>query len=217
MLRLLTFVLLLANGLYLAWSQGVLPGLTSREQSEPQRLLLQLKPQSLQLLTVQDVRQIEAAAAQAKSPQCLQAGPFDEPQAAALRAALVSALPAGSWSLGPAPETSRWIVYMGKYASREALAKKRSELDSLKLRFEPLTDPSLQWGLSLGGHETQAAANAALISFNQRGVRTARVLQERTPGRGLFLRLPATDDALRPRLSELNVLLGDKLLLPCVK
>lgn len=215
MLRLLTFALLLANGLYLAWSQGVLPGLAPQAQSEPQRLLRQLKPQSLQLLTSQEARQIEAAAAQAKSTQCLQAGPFDEPQAVALRAALAAALPAGSWSLGPAPESTRWIVYMGKYASKEVLAKKRSELGSLNLRFEPLTDPSLQWGLSLGGYDSQAAASAALTSLNQRGVRTARVLQERTPGRGFFLRLPTMDDAMRPRLSELTGVLADKLLLPC--
>ncbi len=104
---------------------------------------------------------------------------------------------------------------MGKYASPEALAKKRSELASLNLRFEPLTDPALQWGLSLGGFETQAAADAALASLSQRGVRTAHVLRERAPSNGIMLRLPAADDSLRARLGDLQAALGGRALLAC--
>jgi hypothetical protein len=103
---------------------------------------------------------------------------------------------------------------MGKYASSEALAKKRAELASLNLRFEPLTDPALRWGLSLGGFETQVAAEAALASLSQRGVRTARVLQER-PSKGVMLRLPAADAAMQARLSELQAALGGKALIAC--
>jgi hypothetical protein len=216
MLRFLILSLLLINGLYFAWTEGAFPALGPEQQTEPQRLQRQLKPQALRLLTGQELRLWEASpAVSGKSTACLQAGPFDEARGASLRAALASVLPPGAWTLSTVTEPGRWIVYMGQYASPETLAKKRSELASLNLRFEPLTDPALQWGLSLGGFETQAAAEAALASLSQRGVRTARVLRERAPSSGIMLRLPAADDALRARLGDLQTALGGRALLAC--
>ena len=100
-------------------------------------------------------------------------------------------------------------------ANADALAKKSAELAALKLKFQPLNDPALRPGLSLGGYETQAAANAALADLVQRGVRTARVLPERAEVRGVMLRLPAADEALRRKLDALKPVLADKALTPC--
>ena len=215
MLRFLVLSLLLVNGLYFAWTERVFPAWGPEQQTEPQRLQRQIKPEALHLLTAQEVLQSETVATSGKSTVCLQAGPFDEVQTTSLRAALASILPPGSWALSNATEPARWIVYMGKYASPEILAKKRSELASLNLRFEPLTDPALQWGLSLGGFATQAAADAARANLSQRGVRTARVLQERAQSTGIMLRLPAADEALQARLGELKSALGGKALVGC--
>lgn len=217
MLRFFVLALLLLNGLYFAWAQGFLQalGLAPASQAEPQRLALQIKPETLRLLTQQDLRQPEAPPPVVKPPVCLQAGLFDEAQSAQLRSALEPVLPAGSWLLEPALEPARWVVYMGPYPSAEALAKKRAELASLKLNFEPISDPALQGGLSLGGYETQAAATAGLNALSRRGVRTARVLQERAELGGMLLRLPAADDSLRARLDEVKSALAGKLLEPC--
>jgi len=215
MLRLLVLCLLLVNGLYFAWTERVFPGWGPQQQTEPQRLQRQIKPEALHLLTAQELLQWETAAAAGKSSVCLQAGPFEEAQASSLRAALAAVLPAGSWTLSNTAEPARWIIYMGKYASPEALAKKRSELASLNLRFEPLTDPALQWGVSLGGFATQATADAALAGLSQRGVRTARVLQERAQPSRLMLRLPAADEALQARLGELQSALAGKAFMAC--
>ncbi|MEI6732695.1 MAG: SPOR domain-containing protein [Comamonadaceae bacterium] len=216
MLRFLILSLLLFNGFYFAWTEGAFPALGPEQQAEPQRLQHQLRPQALRLLTGHELRLWETSSAvSGKSSACLQAGPFDEARGASLRAALTSALPPGSWTLSTVAEAGRWIVYMGKYASAEALAKKRAELGSLNLRFEPLTDPALQWGLSLGSFDTQAAADAALAGLNQRGVRTARVLRERAPSSGIMLRLPAADEAIRARLGDLQTALSGRALLAC--
>ncbi|WP_296444768.1 SPOR domain-containing protein [Rhodoferax sp. UBA5149] len=218
MLRFFVLLLVLLNGVYFAWSQGLLQALdfAPASQTEPQRLGQQIKPQALRLLTVQELRLADAAPRVAPSPtECLQAGLFDEAQSALLRSTLASVLPAGSWSLDAAVEPPRWIVYMGQYANAEALAKKRSQLASLNLKFEPLMDPALELGLSLGGFETQAAATTALAALSRRGVRTARVLQERAELRGMRLRLPAADDALRARLDALKPALAGKSLSPC--
>lgn len=218
MLRFFVLALVLLNGLYFAWSQGLLLGLgfAPVQQTEPQRLGQQIKPDALRLLTAQELSLAEAAVlVTARPAECLQAGLFDETQSALLRRALASALPAGAWSLDAAVEPARWIVYMGKYPSAEALAKKRSELASLKLKFEPLSNPALGLGLSLGGFNTQTAATAALEALSRRGVRTARVVQEQAEVRGVMLRVPAADDALRARLDELTPALVGKVWSPC--
>jgi hypothetical protein len=55
MLRLFVLVLVLLNSAYFAWSQGLLRGLgfAPAQQTEPQRLNQQIRPQDLHLLTVQ--------------------------------------------------------------------------------------------------------------------------------------------------------------------
>jgi len=218
MLRFFVLALLLINGVYFAWSQGFLQslGFAPAAQTEPQRLAQQIKPEALQVRTVQELRLTAAPPVAPKSGTCWQAGVFDGAQGTLLREALVAAdLPAGSWSLDPVNEPGRWIVYIGKFANAEALAKKSAELAALKLKFQPLNDPALRPGLSLGAYETQAAANAALLALVQRGVRTARVLPERAEVRGVMLRLPAADEALRGKLDALKPVLADKALSPC--
>lgn len=218
MLRLIVLVFLLLNGVYFAWSQGFLAGLgfAPAQESEPQRLAQQVRPDMLRLLTAKEVRLAEAEPrANGKPGECLQAGLFNETESAALRRALESSWPASAWVLEEAATPARWIVYMGKYASAEELLKKRTQLAALNLKFEPLTNPALELGLSLGGFATQEAANEALDAFARRGVRTARVMQERAEVPGALLRLPQVNDTLRARLDELKPALAGKPLGPC--
>jgi hypothetical protein len=218
MLRLFVLVLILLNGVYWVWSQDLLLGLgfAPAQQTEPQRLAQQIRPEAVSLLNVQDLHLLETAPRVASKPaQCLQAGLFDDAQSAVLQRTLASALPTGTWTLEEASEPARWIVYMGRYASAEILAKKRAELASMKLQFEPLTNPSLQLGLSLGGFDTKAAASAQLDSLGRRGLRTAKVVQERTEMRGMMLRVAQADEVLRSRLDELKPALAGKVLSPC--
>ena len=226
MLRLLVLALLLANAAYFAWSQGMLRGygLAPAALSEPQRIARQLRPEGLRILRPDEARRMDAAPAVAQTaaspvsaspPECLQAGLFDDTQTLALRTQLQAALPANSWRLETVVEPARWIVYMGKYPTADALAKKRAELASLNLKFDALAEPALEFGLSLGGFQTQAAANTALANLNRRGVRTARVVQERAEVRGAMLKLAAVDDVLKARLDEIKAVLADKPLRPC--
>jgi hypothetical protein len=217
MLRLIVLVLLLANGGFFAWSQGLLLpwGLGPAQQSEPQRMLQQVRPESVRILRPDELRRVESVAAQApRPPECLQTAALDEAQIAPLRSTLES-WPAGSWSLEPMVEPARWIVYMGRYAGVEQVARKRAELRQLGISFESLSNPDMEPGLSLGSFPTQAAANQQMQSLAEKGVQTARVVQERPEQRGQRLLLAAVDDNLRPRLSELTAALNTKPLRPC--
>ena len=217
MLRLGVLLLLLANGFYFAWSQGLLLawGQGPVQQSEPQRLAQQIRPETVRILKSDEVGRLETAAAGApRAPECLVAGPLDEAQVATLRP-LLEGWPLSAWNLEPTTEPPRWIVYMGRYAGVEQVARKKAELRQLGISFETLSNPALEPGLSLGGHATQAAANDQLAVLAERGVRTAKVMQERPAQNGQRLLLAAVDETLRPRLDDLRPALKDKTLRPC--
>jgi autonomous glycyl radical cofactor GrcA len=221
MLRFFVILLLLANGAYFAWSRGYLAvlGLAPVSQSEPARMQAQIKPEAMRPIGSNDARRMEVATAPtppapAKPAECLQSSLLSEKLAQAVRAA-AEALPTGSWALDSAEEPARWIVYMGKYNAPDVLAKKKSELRQLGVDYEPLLIASLEPGISLGGHATQAEATRELADLNKRGVRTAKVVQEKLAVKGQVLRLPAVDDALRGQLDGVRAALGSAALRSC--
>ena len=219
MLRLTVLLLILLNGVYFAWSEGVLQGLGygPLQQTEPQRLAQQIKPELIRVLTPDEARQLELAARPAAKPtECLQTGLLTAMVSAKLKAALeAGSWPAGSWRLEPVILPERWIIYMGKFQNAELQARKRGELLALNVKLQPLSLTSLQPGLSLGAFETQTAAQNGLKDLIARGVKTAKVVQERPEERGDSLRLPAVDDALRTRLDDIKTLLAGEPLRAC--
>ena len=221
MLRLLVLALLLANAGYFAWANGLLAsyGFAPQVQAEPQRLMQQIRPEAMQLLATDepappDVQPVAFKPA-AATGQCLQAGLFNDEQASALRARLQASLPAGSWVLESSVEPGRWIIYMGRYASDEALAKKRNELRQRGVAIEPLLNPAFNPGLSLGHFESEAEADAGLDKIVLRGVRTARVVQERPDARGQRLTLASADAPLLEQLDTLKAQLAGKPFQAC--
>jgi hypothetical protein len=220
MLRLFVLLLVLANSLYFAWSQGMLRayGWSPAEQSESQRLAQQIRPEAIRVLNADEARRVEIAAlAPARAPECLQAGLFSDAQMEGVRRALENSLPAGAWVIDAVVEPARWIIYMGRYPNADALAKKRGELLKLNFRPEPLQNPALELGLSVGNFETQSEATKELAILQKRGLRTARVVQERAETRGAMLRIPAADDAIRAKLDDVKTAIGDKTLKTCGK
>lgn len=226
MLRVFVLLLLILNGFYFAWGQGWLLayGYGPTPQSEPQRLLQQIRPEAIQIISAADAEAAKAAAEVAKAPVaaapsdalCLQSAVFDVARAEAVRAVLEASWPAGTWALEEAATPERWIIYMGKYDNAGELAKKRAQLTTLGLRFESVKNSALAPGLSLGAFASEALANAAMAGFAARGVRTARVVLEAPAGPGLRLRLPALDDELQKRLPTVRAALPGQALKPCL-
>lgn len=235
MLRLAVIVLLLANAGYYAWSQGLLKswGLAPEEQAEPQRMNEQIRPETLQILranpgkaspsssaapaapsgTAMASADAASAPAPAEAAECLQAGVFDDRQAEALRTAAAS-LPQGSWVLDPTPVPGRWMLYMGRFEDQETLDRKRAELRARKVDHDR-AGGTLEFGLSLGRFSSKDAAERELANLATKGVRTARVIQERPDTAGFTLRLPAVTDALRPQLDVLRTAMAGKTLRNC--
>ena len=225
MLRLTVLALVLANAGYYAYSQGLLSayGFAPATQSEPQRMTQQIKPDMLRILTMKENAQAEsilppqsaASAVVSGALECLQVGMFNEEQTVVLRDKLVSSLPQNSWVIESALVPARWLVYMGKYNSDESALKKKSELRGLGVSFEALNNSALEPGVALGSFKTQPEAEAELIRITKKGVKTAKVIQERTEQRGQRLRLPTVDAALRAQLDAIKPQLAGKAFAVC--
>ena len=227
MLRLVVLALILANAGYYAYSHGLLAayGLAPVAQAEPQRLTQQIKPGMLRILNLQEATQLDSptppsqALANARNMtgvlECLQVGMFNEEQIVVLRDKLVSTFPQNSWVIENALVPARWLVYMGKYNSDASVLNKKSELRGLGVSFEALNNPLLEPGLSLGSFKTQPEAEAELARIARKGVKTAKVMQERAEQRGQRLRLPAVDAALRGQLDAIKPQLAGKAWVAC--
>jgi hypothetical protein len=229
MLRIVAIALLLANGLYFAWTQGLLTGLgmAPAQQREPERLQGQIEPGSLRLLNgprgepeasppTPSVAVAEPAPVVASpATACWQAGGYTPAQAEALRGALVSAgLGEGQWQLSETRSSGRWVVYMGRY-NDEQMEKKKGELRELKIEFREVNLPSTGPGLALGTFSSEEAVQQALKDVAKKGVRTARAAVERPETVTVALRLPAITDVQKASVEGLGPALAGKTLERC--
>lgn len=216
MLRGLVFLLLMLNLGYLVWGQGwLLPyGMGPTTQREPQRLARQLHPEAVRIVVAEPASQPREAVDAAK-PECLQSAVLDAEQAGRVRTVLQNALPSQAWAIDEFALPSRWVVYMGKYANAVEVDKKRAELTRLGVTGESPRSPVLAPGLVLGTFDLQSQADTALKIFAERGVRTARVLQDVPTGPGFRLRLPAVNEAMKAQLPAVRAVLPSQALQPC--
>ena len=212
MLRALVIVLLLANLGFCAWTQGWLDnliGVRARSDREPERLLRQVRPETVQIVAPPGRAASEpvAAAALPAPLVCLEAGPFDASQLLAAEAAIRSAQPAfpeGSWVDQKIVQPASWLVYMGRYAGSDALARKEDELKRRNLDYEEVHLAGLEPGLSLGRFDDKPAADQALAAFAAQGLRTARVVKAGEATTTHLLRFEGADPALAARLTGLQ-------------
>jgi hypothetical protein len=105
---------------------------------------------------------------------------------------------------------------MGPYATAEAAARKQAELRGLGVKSELARSAAFQPGLSLGLSASESEGQAKLKALLPRGVRTARLVQERPESTVRNLKWPALDAAQRRRVEEaLAALPGGKPPRPC--
>jgi hypothetical protein len=134
---------------------------------------------------------------------CLEVGPLDDNAAVeGAERTLAGVLPARTWRRDTRTSGAQYAVFVGPIYSRETANARRDELTRLRMSFEAVTLPGGQeGGYSLGLHDSQAAAQAALEGFRERGLRNASVALVRESGPRTWLRMdrlaPAQADAVR--------------------
>lgn len=229
MLRALVLLLVAANLLFFAWSQSWLEGFGLRPHAdrEPDRLKRQVRPEAVVILPPPAASAASAgagtsstsaapvavpasaatpvaAAASTAGVECVEAGPFGAGAAVSAAAWVRNAGAPDGWREVAIETPTRWLVYMGRYADPSAAARKEEELRRTRLNFELVREPAeLAPGFSLGRYDSRAAAEKALEQFSQRGVRSARVVEQ--PGRAQhFLRAASAPRALAEKLLALR-------------
>jgi hypothetical protein len=216
MLRALIVALLLLNLAFFAWTRGWLDavvGLRSTGDREPERMLRQVRPELIRILPASAA--IEAAPVVLA---CFETGPFTDAEIGAAEARAQAQLPAGSWVSVKTEQPGTWLVYMGRYASRDALTRKEEELKRRKAPYEEIgVPPALAPGLSLGRFEQRAAAVTALEQFTQQGIRTARVVELVPASNRHMLRVEKADPALSAQLVALPAETFGKAFAGCAK
>jgi hypothetical protein len=221
-LRWLALALLLANLAFFSWTQGWLDnvvGVRASGDREPDRLARQVRPEAVLILPPSAAAAAAASAAET-GLACLEAGPFSGLEVAAAEAALAPLLPLGSWLRVTVDKPAVWAVYVGRFASAEAQAKKEVELQRLRVEFETLAPSAdlsaeLTPGVSLGRFGARDAAEAALARLSQSGVRAARVVELQPPAAAHLLRVAQAEPALAARLTSLKPDLLGKPFMAC--
>ena len=224
MLRALVAALLLANLGFYAWSQGWLDevvGVRAAGEHEPERMARQVRPESVRILAAGAA--VDAATLSSSAPTlpafaCLEAGPFSDAELSAAQTAAQSGLPGVALADVKLDKAGVWLVYMGRFATRDALTKKQDELKRRNTPFDEVREPAaLAPGLSLGRFGERAAANKALESFSQQGVHTARVVELTPASSSHVLRLEKADSALAAQATALKLSGLGKGFAPCAK
>ena len=216
MLRALIVALLLANLAFFAWTRGWLDtvvGVRPTGDREPERMLRQVRPELIRILPASAASEVAPVAL-----ACFEAGPFTDAEISAAEARAQTQLPAGSWVSVKTEQPGTWLVYMGRYASRDAMTRKEDELKRRKAPYEEIgAPPALAPGLSLGRFEQRAAAVTALEQFTQQGIRTARVVELAPASNRHMLRIEKADAALSTQLVALPADTLGKAFAACAK
>jgi hypothetical protein len=207
MLRFIVILLIAANGLYFAWSQGHLSALgwAPAHVNEPERVTSQIKPEALTVLSAKEAKRLESLAQ--KPVECLQSEVLSDAQTKALREQLQAAgstWPQGSWSLESFKEAGTFAIFMGPYPLDAALDKKKQELKRLSVPFQAMQTKALGRGLSLAVSSDKVDLEKQLAALNKQGVRTAKIVAARPEASGTVLKLPRVTDELRPMADTLS-------------
>ena len=205
MLKFVFWALLGANGLLLAYGQGLL-GQPGGLEREPARLKNQLAPERVQLLTAAQARLAAASVAPTPMPipapeaapmdaapplvpaapaqplvACVQAGPFSVNDARRFeaRVARLGLAPRQSRVEMPYQEVTSRLVYLPPNGGREGAQRRAAELKERGVAnffiMQGEASP-LRYAISLGVFKSDGAAQKLVAELQRQGVRGVRIL-----------------------------------------
>lgn len=194
--RLLFFLLVFANLLWFAWSQGYF-GLPD-DGHEPQRLAQQLHPEKLRITRAE----VTPADAQPEEIACRLVSGLATTDAEALTSAVAAV--GAKTRIVPLPMPPTHLVIIADLASKAAADKKATELGRLGVEMQNITAlEGERHEIVLGSFKTEAAAQEYLQRIARRGVRTARMETREQATEKVSLEARAPASVLLPQLPKL--------------
>lgn len=193
--RLVFLVLVLANLVFFAWSQGHFGSIDS--DLEPERLGRQLNPEKLRIMPA-----AKPSAEKRDDTVCHLIGGLRLVEAEALSASATAA--GATTKLLPLAEPALHLVVIPNLASKALADRKIAELGRLGIA-KPSTVVREDGGheIVLGRFPTEPAADEFLQGLAKRGVRSARIDVREQPAKTASVELRGPTSALQQQLPQL--------------
>jgi hypothetical protein len=172
-IRSIFFLLVLANLLVFAWTQGYFG--ESDDGREPQKLDQQLHPEKLRI-----VRSAQTAPARKEEPACRVINGLTLANGEALKAAVAAA--GAEARLMPQEEPALHLVLIADLANKAAADKKLAELARLGIEGHKLV--ALEGGrheIVLGSFTSETAARELLQALSKKGIKSAKTDRREQP------------------------------------
>lgn len=192
-MRLIFFLLVFANLLIFAWTQGYFGAID--DDREPQRLEQELHPEKLRI-----VGKAPTPATRKDDRACRVVNGLKLAEAEAFRSALEAA--GGEATVLPIAEPALHLVVIGDLANKAAADRKAAELTQLGVEgHSPVAVADGRYEFVLGSFPTEAAAREFVQGLAKRGIKAVRVdareqpamkarAEARGPGATLLQQLP---------------------------
>lgn len=204
-MRMLFFVLVIANVAFFVWARYVAPPEAAADPLPPGR---QIEPDKLKVVSPAELAALSARTAAPAAPvavKCLEWGSFAMGDVPRAQSALE---PLG---FGPRltqrriEEAAGWWVFIPPQGSRPAALKKAAELKALAIDdyFIVQEEGPLRWAVSLGVFRTEEAAQMRLAALRDQGVRSAQIGPRETAVPKVWLQMKGVDPAMQARLAEI--------------
>lgn len=190
MLKIIFWLLLLANAALFAMQKGYLGALYS-DGREPARIGRQLQPDKIRMTAAENAPAAAASLASAAlAPAamattaadlapvaCTEVGNFSAAEARRFSSQLAERMPAVKFVRRETQEVASHMVYLPSLGSKEAADAKADEVRRLGISdFFVIQDSSpLRYGISLGIFKTDEAAQKQVASLAKRGLSGAKV------------------------------------------
>ena len=206
-MRLFFFLLVFANLVFFAWTQGYLGA--SDDSREPQRLANQLQADKLRI-----VRAVQAPAVKKEDQACRLITGLTVADAETLKAALAAI--GGEMKILPSAEPPLYLVLIADLANKAAADKKAAELTRFGVAEQSLA--ALDGGryeIILGNFPAEPAAREFLQGLVKRGIKSARVDRREQPALKARIEARAPAATLLQQLPKLIAPYADATLGEC--
>jgi len=207
-MRLLFFLLVLANLVFFAWMQGYFGA--SDEDREPQRLANQLHADKLRI-----VRDVQPPVATDGGTACRLVDGLTVADAETLKAAVEAF--GGEAKTLPLPEPTLYVVLIGDLANQTAANKKAAELTRFGVKDQqPAALEGGRHEIVLGSFPDEPAAREFLQELVKRGIKSARVEGREKPVSRARVETRAAAATLLQQLPKLIASYADATIGECV-
>lgn len=231
MLKLVFFLLLLANGVLFAFHQGYLDALGPTGH-EPERIKNQLNADNIRLIAAPpaalpaappaeeaaQLAQNDANGEPAPKAACVEIGNFTTIEARRFEAQFAAVSPGGTPKRVEMSEPSSHMVLLPTQNDRVGANNKVAELRALGVTdyfiLQDPPNPELRWAISLGVFKSEEAARAYIAQLSQKGVRSARLVEYKVPMKKFAFQMQA-DARTRPGIERLKASFPSQQLRDC--